>query len=43
MNYSVNLEHSNFFLNLVSWGGLRLSSLGTPATNWPTVPVPDDR
>jgi hypothetical protein len=28
---------------LVSWGGVRLSPLGTLATNWPIVPVPDDR
>jgi hypothetical protein len=31
----------SFFL--VSWGGVRLSSLGTSATNWPTVPARDDR
>jgi hypothetical protein len=31
------------FLVLVSWGGVRLSPLGTSATNWPTVPAPDDR
>jgi hypothetical protein len=28
---------------LVSWGGVRLSPLGTSATNWPIVPAPDDR
>jgi hypothetical protein len=28
---------------LVSWGGLRLSPLGTSATNWPIVPARDDR
>jgi hypothetical protein len=28
---------------LVSWGGVRLSPFGTSATNWPIVPVPDDR
>jgi hypothetical protein len=28
---------------LVSWGGVRLSPLGTSATNWPIVPVLDDR
>jgi hypothetical protein len=28
---------------LISWGGVRLSPLGTPATNWPIVPVPHDR
>jgi hypothetical protein len=27
---------------LVSWGGVRLSPLGTSATNWPIVPAPDD-
>jgi hypothetical protein len=25
------------------WSGLRLSPLGTSATNWPIVPAPDDR
>jgi hypothetical protein len=25
-----------------SWGGVRLSQLGTSATNWPIVPAPDD-
>jgi hypothetical protein len=29
--------------NVVSWGGVRLSPLGTSATNWPIVPAPDDR
>jgi hypothetical protein len=33
--------HELFFL--VSWGGVRLSALGTSATNWPTVPAPDGR
>jgi hypothetical protein len=28
---------------LISCGGVRLSPLGTSATNWPTVPVKDDR
>jgi hypothetical protein len=28
---------------LVSWGGVRLSPLGTSATNWPNVPTPDNR
>jgi hypothetical protein len=28
---------------LVSWGGVGQSPLGTSATNWPTVPAPDDR
>jgi hypothetical protein len=31
-----------FFL-IVSWGGVRLSPLGTLATNWPIVPALDDR
>jgi hypothetical protein len=26
---------------LVSWGGVRLNPLGTSATNWPIVPVPE--
>jgi hypothetical protein len=35
---------SNWFsLDLVPWGGVRLSALGTSATNWPIVPAPDDR
>jgi hypothetical protein len=29
--------------SLVSWGGVRLSPLGTSATNWPIVPAQDDR
>jgi hypothetical protein len=28
---------------LLSWGVVRVSSLGTSATNWPIVPAPDDR
>jgi hypothetical protein len=28
---------------LASWGGTRLSPLGTSATIWPVVPAPDDR
>jgi hypothetical protein len=32
-----------FFFFLVSWGGVRLSPLGTSATNWLLVPAPDDR
>jgi hypothetical protein len=28
---------------LIAWGGVRLSPLGTSATNWPIVPAPDDR
>jgi hypothetical protein len=43
---SLNIVYSTtmavvFFL--VSWSGVRLSPLGTSATNWPTVPAPDDR
>jgi hypothetical protein len=26
----------------MGWGGVRLSPLGTSATNWPIVPAPDD-
>jgi hypothetical protein len=28
---------------IVSWGGVRVSPLGTSATNWPIIPAPDDR
>jgi hypothetical protein len=35
--------HVCFFLFLVSWGGVRLSPLGTSATILPIVPAPDDR
>jgi hypothetical protein len=28
---------------LLSWGGVRLSPLGTAATVWLIVPAPDDR
>jgi hypothetical protein len=31
------------FFFLVCWGGVRLSPLGTSATNWPIVPARDDR
>jgi hypothetical protein len=30
-------------LSIVSWGGERLSPLGTSATDWPIVPAPDYR
>jgi hypothetical protein len=33
-------KQCRFFL--ISWGGVRLSPLGTPATIWPIVPAPDD-
>jgi hypothetical protein len=37
-------DHSEgFSFFLVPWGGVRLSSLGTSATNWPIAPVLDDR
>jgi hypothetical protein len=29
---------ANFLSFLVSWGGVRLSQLGTSATNWPIDP-----
>jgi hypothetical protein len=32
---------SSFFI--FSWAGVRLSPLGTSATNWPIVPAPGDR
>jgi hypothetical protein len=32
-----------FTFLLVSWGGVRLSPLGTSAANWPIVPAPDGR
>jgi hypothetical protein len=31
------------FQILVTWSGVRLSPLGTSATNWPIVPTPDVR
>jgi hypothetical protein len=31
-----------FFLNLNNGGGVQLGPLGTPANNWPIVPVPGD-
>jgi hypothetical protein len=30
-------------LGFVGWGEVRLSPLGTSATNWPIIPAPDDR
>jgi hypothetical protein len=41
--------NNSFFIKIiceyyqVSWGGVRLSSLGTSATNWPIVPASDDK
>jgi hypothetical protein len=37
------LRKERYSLFLVSWSGVRLSPLGTSATNWPFVPAPDDR
>jgi hypothetical protein len=39
--YSVCVVLCIFFL--VSWDAVRLSIVGTSATNWPTVSAPDDR
>jgi hypothetical protein len=39
--YRHQQKTSIFFL--ISWGGVRLSPLGTSATVWPIVPDPDDR
>jgi hypothetical protein len=36
-------EETSISFFFVSWGGVRLSPLGTSATNWPIVPAPDDR
>jgi hypothetical protein len=33
-------QQNNIFSS--PWGGVRLSPLGTSATNWPIVPAPDD-
>jgi hypothetical protein len=33
---------SPYTFSLVSWHGVRLSQLGTTATNWPIVPALDD-
>jgi hypothetical protein len=32
---------SGYFLFKFLWGGMRLSPLGTSATNWPIVPAPE--
>jgi hypothetical protein len=47
LNYNLMTWHVKW-LNLVSrtklsWGGVKLSPLGTSATNWPVLLVPDDR
>jgi hypothetical protein len=36
-------EVKNALINLISWGGVRLSRLGTSAIIWPTIAAPDDR
>jgi hypothetical protein len=38
--YYCNVEFNYF--SFLGWGGVRLSPLGTSATNWPIVPAPDD-
>jgi hypothetical protein len=38
-----NLESYFTQFSLVSWGVVKLSPLGTTATNQPIVPAPDDR
>jgi hypothetical protein len=43
IRFVVVLTGPFFSFLLVSWGGVRLSPLGTSATNWPIVPAPDDR
>jgi hypothetical protein len=47
-HYALNLNKDiSVIINVVSFlfsgGEVRLSSLGTSATNWPIVPAPDDR
>jgi hypothetical protein len=37
-----NVGKQCFFFNFLGWGGVRLSPLGTSATNWPIVSAPDD-
>jgi hypothetical protein len=39
----IDIRHLLRVFFLVSWGGMRLSLLGTFATIWPIVPAPDDR
>jgi hypothetical protein len=36
-------SEKNIVFFLVSWGGVKLSPLGTSATNWFVLPAPDDR
>jgi hypothetical protein len=40
---TVNFVFNNWQLRVVSWGGVRLSPLGTSANIWPIVPGPDNR
>jgi hypothetical protein len=40
--YPYTLEFLFLLIFLISWGGVRLSPLGTSATVWPIVPAPDD-
>jgi hypothetical protein len=40
---SMIFSNNNNVVFLISWGGVRLSPLGTSATNSPVVPPPDDR
>jgi hypothetical protein len=40
---SQNEGKFSYFPFLVSWGVVRLSPLGTSATNWPIIPATDDR
>jgi hypothetical protein len=35
----IQLIYRFIYFFLVSWGGVRLSPLGTSATNWPIVPA----
>jgi hypothetical protein len=41
-HHNITSEQS-LFLSIVSWGWVRLSLLGTSATNWPIVAAPDGR
>jgi hypothetical protein len=43
MFISVKQNNFLFFIYFISWGGVRLSPLGTSETIWPIVPAPDDR
>jgi hypothetical protein len=40
---TTNIFPPPYFFFLVSWGGVRLSPLGTSATKWLIVPAPDAR